>query len=131
MAKTLDVSIVAYNPLAAGLLTGKHAQGAIPAGGRFDNNAMYQERYWHAQTFEAVKALQDLANEAGRSLISLAFAWLLHHTVTDCVILGASRLEQLKQNIASCAEGPLAPEIVSGCDRVWAQLRGPLPVYNR
>ena len=131
MAKEFDVSIVAYNPLAAGLLTGKHTQGAIPAGGRFDNNAMYQERYWHAQTFEAVKALEDLARQAGRSLISFAFAWLLHHTVTDCVILGASRMQQLKQNLVSCDEGPLPPEIVAGCDKVWAQLRGPLPVYNR
>jgi aryl-alcohol dehydrogenase (NADP+) len=131
MAREFNVSIVAYNPLAAGLLTGKHDFSLIPSGGRFDNNAMYKDRYWHQRTFEAVEALKKLAGESGRSLISLAFAWLLHHTATDCVILGASRIEQLKQNIAACQEGPLSEEVVRQCDRVWADLRGPLPVYNR
>lgn len=131
MARTLDVSLVVYNPLAAGLLTGKHQAEAIPQGGRFDKNPMYQDRYWHAQTFEAVAALKQVADDAGRSLISLAFAWLLHHTATDCVILGASRLEQLLQNIVLASDGPLSSDSVAACDRVWQQLRGPLPVYNR
>lgn len=131
MSKAFDVSIVAYNPLAAGLLTGKHQFEAIPQGGRFDNNQMYQDRYWHHQQFEAVNALEKLAADAGRSLISLAFAWLLHHTATDCVILGASRMEQLRENIRLAEEGPLSAETIEGCDRVWQQLRGPMPVYNR
>jgi aryl-alcohol dehydrogenase-like predicted oxidoreductase len=131
MAKEFDVSIVAYNPLAAGLLTAKHDFSSIPLGGRFDNNKMYQDRYWHPRTFEAVESLKRLAEQAGRSLISLAFAWLLHHTATDCVILGASHIEQLKQNIAFCNEGSLSTDVVQGCDQVWEQLRGPLPVYNR
>jgi aryl-alcohol dehydrogenase-like predicted oxidoreductase len=131
MAREFNVSIVAYNPLAAGLLTGKHNFSSIPSEGRFDNNAMYQDRYWHQRTFEVVEALKKLAGESGRTLISLAFAWLLHHTATDCVILGASRIEQLQQNIAACKEGPLSEEIVRQCDQVWATLRGPLPVYNR
>lgn len=131
MAKEFDVSVLAYNPLAAGLLTGKHQESSIPEGGRFDKNQMYQDRYWHARTFEAVAALKDLAQNAGRSLISIAFAWLLHHTATDVVILGASRLEQLKQNIETCEDGPLADDVVQKCDEIWHNLRGPIPVYNR
>ena len=131
MAEAFEVSVLAYNPLGAGLLTGKHRESAIPQGGRFDANPMYQERYWHTRTFEAVEQLKILAKRSGRSLISLAFAWLLHHTPTDVVILGASNLEQLKQNIAAGHDGPLADDIVHGCDEVWRNLRGPIPVYNR
>jgi 1-deoxyxylulose-5-phosphate synthase len=131
MAREFDVSIVAYNPLAGGLLTGKHDFSSIPSGGRFDDNALYQNRYWHRRTFEAVEALKKLAGESGRSLISFAFAWLLHHTAVDCVILGASCMEQLKQNIHACQDGPLSEEVVRQCDHIWAHLRGPLPIYNR
>jgi aryl-alcohol dehydrogenase-like predicted oxidoreductase len=131
MAKAFDVSILAYNPLAGGLLTGKHQASSIPQGGRFDNNQMYQDRYWHPKTFEAVNALSLLAASAGRSLASLAFAWLLDHTATDVVILGASRVEQLVQNLRLCGEGPLAAEVVKQCDEIWQAMRGPVPVYNR
>lgn len=131
MAKTFEVSILAYNPLGAGLLTGKHRESEIPQGSRFDKNRMYQERYWHRQIFDAVEQLKTLAARAERSLISLAFAWLLHHTATDVVILGASNLEQLKQNLAASQEGFLPDDIVQGCDEVWRNLRGPIAVYNR
>ena len=131
MTKEYNVSIIAYNPLAGGLLTGKHVFSSAPAAGRFDKNALYQDRYWHGRMFEAVERLKGLAEAAGRSLIGLAYAWLLHHTVTDCVIMGASKIEQLKQNLALAQEGPLAEETVRACDQVWAELRGPLPVYNR
>lgn len=131
MAKTFDVSILAYNPLAAGLLTGKHHASEIPQGGRFDRNQMYQDRYWHERTFQAVEKLQLMAARAGRSLISISFGWLLHHTPTDVVILGASRLEQLKQNLAACNDGPLEADLVRECDEIWHNLRGPVPAYNR
>jgi 1-deoxyxylulose-5-phosphate synthase len=131
MAKAFDISILAYNPLAAGLLTGKHQEVSIPQGGRFDRNQMYQDRYWHTQTFEAVEKLRLIAQRAGRSLTSLAFSWLLHHTATDVVILGASRLEQLRQNLALCKDGPLGDDLIRECDAIWQSLRGPIPTYNR
>jgi len=131
MTKALDISILAYNPLAAGLLTGKHQEVSIPQGGRFDRNQMYQDRYWHTQTFEAVEKLRLVARRAGRSLTSLAFSWLLHHTATDVVILGASRLEQLRKNLALCKDGPLGDDLIRECDEIWQSLRGPIPAYNR
>jgi aryl-alcohol dehydrogenase-like predicted oxidoreductase len=131
MARRFGVSIIAYNPLAAGLLTGKHDFAAIARGTRFDANPLYQGRYWHEEDFVAVDALKTVAAAEGRSLLSLAFGWLLHHTDTDCVILGASRLEQLEQNLAAAEDGPLSAEAVEACDRVWATFRGPSPIYNR
>jgi aryl-alcohol dehydrogenase-like predicted oxidoreductase len=130
MAKVYDVSTLAYNPLAGGLLTGKHTESHIPEG-RFDKNIMYQDRYWNTRTFQAVGNLNKIAEKAGRSLTGLSFAWLLHHTSTDVVILGASSIEQLKQNLQACADGPLSDEVVSECDHVWQEFRGPVPNYNR
>ena len=130
-ARQHDVSIVAYNPLAGGLLTGKHSASKIIPGTRFDSNRMYRDRYWHPQNFEAVAALAEIARKAGRSLISLAFGWLLQQPEVDSVIIGASRPDQLNENLAACAEAPIAPELLRACDEVWRRLRGPFPSYNR
>jgi aryl-alcohol dehydrogenase-like predicted oxidoreductase len=47
------------------------------------------------------------------------------------MILGASRLEQLEQNLAALEDGPLPADLVQTCDAVWANLRGVTPKYNR
>jgi aryl-alcohol dehydrogenase-like predicted oxidoreductase len=131
MCKEFGVSTVVYNPLAGGLLTGKHRQEVFTAGTRFDNNKLYQDRYWHTQYFQSVERLREIAKSAGRSLVSLALNWLLHHTASDVVILGASSMAQLNENLAAVEEGPLADDALKSCDQVWRDLRGPLPVYNR
>jgi aryl-alcohol dehydrogenase-like predicted oxidoreductase len=131
MAERYKLAIVAYNPLAGGLLTGKQQRERPQAGTRFDNNRMYLDRYWHEAMFDAVEKLRGIAREAGRSLVSLALNWLLHHTSTAVVLLGASRLGQLEENARAAEEGALGEEVVRRCDEVWAELRGPQPKYNR
>jgi aryl-alcohol dehydrogenase-like predicted oxidoreductase len=131
MCKQFGISTVVYNPLAGGLLTGKHRQESVIPGTRFDKNKLYQDRYWHTQDFDAVERLRQIAQSAGRSLVSLSLNWLLHHTASDVVILGASSLAQLNENLGAAAEGPLPPVVIQACDHVWQGLRGPLPVYNR
>jgi 1-deoxyxylulose-5-phosphate synthase len=131
MCKQFGVSTVVYNPLAGGLLTGKHRPDKVTPGTRFDNNKLYQDRYWHEQYFRSVEQLREIARSAGRSLVSLALNWLFHHTTSDCIILGASRMEQLNENLATIDDGPLSEDVLKACDEVWRNLRGPLPVYNR
>jgi aryl-alcohol dehydrogenase-like predicted oxidoreductase len=131
MCKRFGVSTVVYNPVAGGLLTGKQKAEAPVQGSRFDGNKMYLDRYWHAADFEAVESLKQLAAQAGRSLLSLALNWVYRHTAADCIILGASRLEHLEQNLKALEEGPLPEETLRGCDEVWKKLRGPIPQYNR
>jgi aflatoxin B1 aldehyde reductase len=92
---------------------------------------MYLDRYWHADDFSAVEAVREIAQKSGRSLVSLALCWLLHHTSIDCVILGASKLEQLDQNLAAAEQGPLDAETLAALDKVWERLRGVTPKYNR
>jgi aryl-alcohol dehydrogenase-like predicted oxidoreductase len=131
MCKHFGVSNIIYNPLAGGLLTGKHKREAPIPGTRFDKNKMYLDRYWHPADFDAVDQLSQIAQKAGRSLLSMSLNWLYHHTAIDCIILGASRSEHLEQNLAALDDGPLAAETVEACDQVWTELRGPSPKYNR
>ncbi|HEV8037475.1 MAG TPA: aldo/keto reductase [Bryobacteraceae bacterium] len=131
MSKRFGISNVVYNPLAGGLLTGKQRRDAPLPGTRFDNNRMYLDRYWHQADFDAVDQLQRIAASAGRSLVSLALNWIYHHTPVECIILGASRLDHLEQNLKVLSDGPLDPETLQGCDKVWEALRGPTPKYNR
>lgn len=131
MCKQFGIPNVVYNPLAGGLLTGKHRREAPIAGTRFDNNRMYLDRYWHQASFDAVDELQRIAAKAGRSLLSLALNWIYHHTPVECIILGASRVEQLEQDLKALSDGPIDPETLQACDQVWQALRGPTPKYNR
>jgi len=131
MAKQFGISTVVYNPLAGGLLTGKQKREAPLKGTRFDGNQMYLSRYWHAEDFDAVGDLLEIARKAGRSAVSLALNWLLHHTAADCVILGASKLGHLQENIKAMEDGPLAADTVAACDAVWTKIRGVTPQYNR
>ena len=131
MCRESGVATVVYNPLAGGLLTGKQNVQAPIAGSRFDKNQMYLDRYWHPACFDAVEELRGLAHREGRPLASLALNWLLYHTPADCVILGASRIEQLEENLKALDDGPLSEAALAGCDAVWNTLRGITPRYNR
>lgn len=131
MARELGVAVAAYNPLAGGLLTGKQSRQGPLAQTRFDGNRLYLDRYWHEAMFDAVEELRRAAAEAGRSLISVSLNWLLHHTPAQSVILGASRMEQLEENVRASREGPLDEETLKRCDEAWRRLRGVAPQYNR
>jgi 1-deoxyxylulose-5-phosphate synthase len=126
------VAVVAYNPLAGGLLTGKHLSNAAPAAGtRFDGNKIYLDRYWHNAYFDAQCEVAAIAQRAGTTTIQLAFRWLLTQQAVDCVLLGASSVSQLEENLKACQGPVLEPAVLQECDAVWEKLRGSTPSYNR
>ena len=131
MCRRFEVSTVIYNPLAGGLLTGKHQMERPIPGTRFDANQLYLDRYWHPAYFEAVDELKGIAESGGRTVVDMALNWALHHTAADCAIIGASNEAQLTQNLEALAQGPLPAEMVTACDGVWNRLRGITPKYNR
>ena len=131
-ARRFGVAVVPYNPLAGGFLTGKHTPQSTPEpGSRFHNNPLYLNRYWHEDYFAAVEELGVIARAAGKTLVELSLQWLLTQPQVDSVILGASRLEQLEENLKACEGGPLDQATLDGCDAVWKRLRGITPKYNR
>jgi aryl-alcohol dehydrogenase-like predicted oxidoreductase len=130
--RRFKVAVIPYNPLAGGLLTGKHSQQAGPISGtRFDKNDLYLRRYWHEDYFAAVAELQEIARAQGRTIIDLSLQWLLSRPVVDSVILGASRPEQLAENLKACEGSRLDQPTLERCDAVWKRLRGITPKYNR
>jgi aryl-alcohol dehydrogenase (NADP+) len=99
------VGVIPYNPIAGGMLSGKHDRAKPPEEGtRFTlGNAArtYQDRYWHESVFDTVDALVALAAEAGIALPTLAVAWTLRHPAITSPIVGASRPEQLDATLAA------------------------------
>jgi aryl-alcohol dehydrogenase-like predicted oxidoreductase len=123
-----------YNPLAGGLLTGRHSFERDPSSGRFADSRlaeMYRERYWDERLFDAIERLTAIAENAGIPLVELSLRWVLGKPATSAVLLGGSKAEQLEANIAALAAGPLPEDVVEACDAVGAFLRGPMPAYNR
>ncbi len=120
------IGVIPYNPIAGGLLSGKHARSAPPPeGSRFTLGTAaqnYQDRYWHDQEFDTVEALGDLAGQAGVSLVTLAVAWVLAHPAVTAPIIGASRPDQLADSLAA-AEYTLDPELKSQLDKVTHDYR--------
>ena len=130
--KRFGISVIPYNPLAGGLLTGKQSREKGPIEGtRFDKNTLYLGRYWHDDYFAAVEELRGVARDAGKSLVVLALQWLLSREQVDSVILGASRPEQLAENLSAFEGGRLDDATLARCEEVWKRLRGITPKYNR
>jgi aryl-alcohol dehydrogenase-like predicted oxidoreductase len=99
------LGVIPYNPIAGGLLSGKHRRETGPlAGTRYTHPSvgpMYQERYWHERELATVDALRGLADEAGMSMVQLAVAWVLANPVVTSPIVGATRPEQLDEVVAA------------------------------
>jgi len=99
------LAVIPYNPLAGGLLTGKHTLSAPPPeGSRFTlgtAGSMYTDRYWKEREFSAVAALGRSAQEAGIDLTTLSVAWVLANPAITSPIIGASKPEQLKASVAA------------------------------
>lgn len=123
---------ITYNPLAGGLLTGKYGgERDVPQHGSRFSSAQYRERYWHSDQFRAIERLREVAAEAGTTLPGLAFSWLLSNPLVGAVLVGASRLEHLEDNLR-CAQAPLlSAEVRAACDEVWSALSGAAPAYSR
>ena len=130
--KKYGISNIVYNPLAGGLLTGKQKRNSAPlANTRFDGNQMYLDRFWHNAYFDAVAEVKAIAQDENMTPIDMAFRWLLAQEQVHCILLGASSLNQLDQNLEALKASPLTDEQLSACDEVWHKLRGPTPNYNR
>ncbi|CAE7301367.1 Akr7a2 [Symbiodinium natans] len=119
------VSFVAYNPLAAGLLTGKHTDSENVLPGRFKENQNYLPRFYTKPNFEALAGIRKECAEAGISMVSASYAWLLRHSVLsaekgDGLLIGASSLAQLDENLKACfSPQQLPPSLVSAFDAAW------------
>jgi len=115
------IGVVPYNPLGAGMLTGKYRRGqSPPADSRFawgEYGQMYQRRYWSEQMFEVAEAVEDVGRELGVSAARVALAWLLAQPAVTAPIVGASRPEHVDDS-AGAPEVQLTNEHLDRLARV-------------
>lgn len=127
-----------WSPLASGLLTGKYNDG-IPEGSRFANHGdFFESTIKQLQTeegkakIEKVKKLTAIAERLGSNTATLALAWALKNPNVSTVILGATKVEQIEDNVKSIKLAEkLTPEILEEIEGILGNKPAPVPKYGR
>jgi len=141
------LAFYAYSPLGGGILTGKYKfqqedTKNIPKG-RFNGvgwDKVYRDRYWKEEHFQSMEKLKELLNQhhpdENITIPEAAFRWIYNHSLLDgskgdAVVLGASRLDQVKANLEMSKSQPLCQEVVSFMDEWWKSTKHLCPLYFR
>jgi aryl-alcohol dehydrogenase-like predicted oxidoreductase len=126
LCREQGLGVIAFNPLAGGMLTGKHQPGQPPApgtrfalGGTF--GPLYRGRYWHEATLNEAASLAQYFRERGRSPAQAAIAWLLAQPGITSAIVGATGPEQLDETLPG-AELALSSEEMERSNQSWFNL---------
>ena len=125
----------AYNPMCGGLLTGRYGKFEdAPTDGRFTHRPNYQGRYWKKSFFDAVDLIKTAAEKHGITSIEATYRWLAYHSMLngdrgDAILIGASRLNHLKQNMEAVKAGPLPEDVVEAVNTAWTITKGDSPEY--
>ena len=119
-----NVGLLAYSPLGFSYLTGKHLNGILPTSrlGLFPQFS----RYSNVNCHRATKLYQELAHENGLTLTQMALAFVNQQDFVTSTIIGATTMEQLRENIAAF-ETVLAPEIILEIDKIQELIPNPAP----
>ena len=135
--RNFGMSFYAYNPLAGGMLTGKHrAFAQEPESGRFADNDSYMERYWKEDYFGVMDRFMAVCHEFDMTPAQAALKWLASHSsmspdFDDGIILGASNAAQLEQNLDAFDGVDLPDDVVGVLDQGWESVRADCFPYFR
>ena len=114
----LGKGIIAFSPLAQGLLTDRYLKG-IPADSRIRTDTRFlKEAALTPQRLEQIRQLNDLAAERGQTLAQMALSWVLRDGIVTSVLAGASRPEQVLDNIQAARNTSFTPEELALIDRL-------------
>jgi len=140
--RMLGIRFYVYNPLAGGLLTGKHTN-EIKQGSRFTlpgTGDMYKQRYWNSGFLGAMEVLEKAITNYNQntdkpiSLLEVAFTWLIHHSKmqqNDKIIIGASSVDQFISNLKVIHTPALPESILSACEEAHTLCIPHTPSYFR
>jgi len=120
-----QVGLLAYSPLAFGVLSGKYLAGARPANARISLFTRF-DRYTRDEAEPAVQGYVDLAREHGLSAAQMALAYVSGRPFLTACIIGATTLEQLDENLGS-AELKLSEEVLDGIEAIHRHHSNPCP----
>lgn len=125
----------AFNPMAGGLLTGRYGRFEdAPTDGRFTHRPNYQGRYWKKSYFDAVEVIKIAAEKHGIASIEATYRWLAYHSMLngereDGILIGASKISHLKQNMEAVEKGPLPDEVLAAFEEAWSISKNDSPEY--
>ena len=134
--RNYKIRFYAYNPLAGGILTGKHMNIDSNIVGRFSLRQNYRDRYFKKEFFEALNELKNICNLSKITLLEGALRWLIFHSKLDgffgdAIILGTSNFSQLKQNLFFFKTKPLDNNISDQFNSIWNICKEVSPSYFR
>jgi aryl-alcohol dehydrogenase-like predicted oxidoreductase len=116
MAKALNLGVLAWSPLKNGLLTGKYHGEGKADGARMANEGMKEFLPEEQHASRIISAVKAVSTQVGRSMAQVALAWLRHQTVPVIPIIGARKVSQLQDNLASL-DLDLSAEQLESLDR--------------
>lgn len=125
----------AYNPMCGGLLTGRYgAYTDAPTDGRFTHRPNYQGRYWKKSFFDGANVIKAAAEKNGINSIEATYRWLACHSMLngdrgDAILIGASKLSHLIQNMEAVKAGPLPEDVIEAFETAWTLTKGDSPEY--
>jgi aryl-alcohol dehydrogenase-like predicted oxidoreductase len=131
MAKALNLGVLAWSPLASGILSGKYHGEGKADGGRMSNEGMKEFLPEGQRTARIISAVKSVSDQVGRSMAQVALAWLRHQTVPVIPIIGARKVSQLQDNLGNLDLELSAEQLNSldGASRI--ELGFPQSLYER
>jgi L-glyceraldehyde 3-phosphate reductase len=111
------IGCIAFSPLAQGVLTGKYLDG-VPAGSRASRDGSLSRDELTGETLAYVRALNEIASARGQSLAQMALSWALRDERMTSVVIGASSVAQLEENLAAAGRSTFPPDELSAIDKM-------------
>ncbi|TIC22549.1 aldo/keto reductase [Wallemia mellicola] len=127
------MSFYAFSPVAGGILTGRVRKDTqFEKGSRYDDShaqgQMFRKRFFNDNVFKALDEIDAIGKKYNLTTIEIALRWIAHHSQLkaehgDAVIIGASKLEQLEENLNALNGAALPEEVVSVVDALWEVIK--------
>ncbi|KAI0702753.1 Aldo/keto reductase [Earliella scabrosa] len=128
--RKFGIAFYGFNPLGGGFFTGRYRsmEDQTEAGSRFDPTRMqgqaYRKRYWNEVHFNALAKIEAVAQKHGLTMAEIALRWISHHSLMkrehgDSILIGASSLKHIEQNLVDLEKGPLPEEVLQVLDEAW------------
>src|ERR1700758_2157459 len=131
VAKALNLGVLAWSPLASGVLSGKYHGEGKADGGRMSNEGMKEFLPEEQRTARIISAVKSVSERVGRSMAQVALAWLRHQTVPVIPIIGARKVSQLHDNLGSLDLELSAEQLKSLNGASQIELGFPQSIYER
>ncbi|KAF9275951.1 hypothetical protein BGZ68_010358 [Mortierella alpina] len=137
--KEYNIGFYAYNPIGGGLLSGKYkGEDEVIEGSRYDPKTFFgkffRERYWNRLNLEGVQLLSKAAAENHLTLLEATLRWMRHHSgleAKDGILIGASSMRHLEENLVDLEKGPLPQAMVDAFDEAWEHVKAASAHYVR